>query len=95
MGVISFYSLLETGLMLHIKITFAFSGSHESQPGVTDQYTQDFLRIFNSQGKSCYDLKGHDLAFSSSFGHSESSAPDSFLCMIAQSYSIFLFDKLS
>lgn len=63
MGVISFYSLLEVSLMLHIKITFAFSGSHQSQPGVTDQYTQDFLRVFHSQGKSCYDLKGHDLAF--------------------------------
>lgn len=54
--------------MLHIKITFAFSGSRQSQSGVTDQCTQLFSGFLADKDLFCsinsfYDPKGHGLAF--------------------------------
>lgn len=66
MGVISSQSLLELGLVLHLKIAFVFSGSHQSQLWIsTQKLSSAFLtdeHLFYSIN-SCYDPKGHDLAF--------------------------------
>lgn len=66
MGVISSQSLLELALVLHLKIAFVFSGSHQSPLWIsTHKLSSAFLtdkHLFYSTN-SCYDLKGHDLAF--------------------------------
>ena len=66
MGVTSPQSLLEVALLLHLKAAFFFSGPHHMVQLIsTHKLFSAFLtdkRPFYSRN-SCYDLKGHDLAF--------------------------------